>query len=160
MLGGANITGNGGFTTYNGLQFEFRRRMSDGLQVSANYVYAISEDSTRYSFRVQRLTTRQTGAIGGVTHALKMNWDVRAAVGPGPQVHGATPNRFVDSLLGGWTFYGSGHFQSGRLLDFGNVRMVGMSEKEFLNAFQLRKTPDNAGSFASGCCRRTSSTIR
>jgi hypothetical protein len=144
MLGGANITGNGGFTTYDSLQLEFRKRMSDGLQLSANYVYAISEDSNRYSFRVPRLTTRQTGGSGGVTHALKMNWVYELPWGRGRK-YMADANRFVESLLGGWAFYGSGYFQSGRLLDFGNIRLIGMSEQEFLNAFQLRKTPDANG---------------
>ena len=48
-LGGANVTGNGGFTRYNGLQMQFRRRLSNGLQFDTNYAYgkAMSRRATR-----------------------------------------------------------------------------------------------------------------
>lgn len=144
MLGGANITGNGGYTTYNGFQAELRKRMSGGLQFQANYSFAISHDSNRYSFRVPRLKTRQTGEGGGVTHAVKLNWVYELPFGRGRRwLKDASP--LVEAILGRWAFYGTGVVQSGRLLDFGNVRLVGMSTKEFLDAFQLRKVEDASG---------------
>ena len=61
MLGGANATGNGGFTKYNSLQLQFRRRLSDGLQFDANYAFGQGYDSTHYSFRVPRDSHARTG---------------------------------------------------------------------------------------------------
>jgi hypothetical protein len=54
-------------------------------------------------------------------------------------------NGFVDRLVGGWSFFGAARIQTGRLLDFGNVRLVGMSADEFAKSFQLRIVPDAAG---------------
>jgi hypothetical protein len=49
----------------------------------------------------------------------------------------------MDRLIGGWSFDGIARIQSGRMLDFGNVRLVGMTAKDLQDAFQLRF--DNAG---------------
>ena len=56
---------------------------------------------------------------------------------------GANAGSWLDRLIGGWAFEGITRIQSGRLLDFGNVRLVGMSEKDLRNAFKLRF--DDAG---------------
>jgi hypothetical protein len=144
MLGGANITGNGGFTKYNGMQLELRRRMSKGLQYLVNYAYGKSWGSTRYSFRRDRLPTRQTGGEGGINHALKANWVYELPFGQGKRF-GSGAGGGLNRVIGGWSFYGTARLQTGRLLDFGNVRLVGMSEKEFVNMFKLRTVPDTDG---------------
>jgi hypothetical protein len=41
-----------------------------------------------------------------------------------------TNNSFLSRLAGGWEFDGIARLQSGRTVDFGNVRIVGMSEDE------------------------------
>ena len=38
LLGGANVTGNGGYTRYNSLQIDLRKRLSHGLQFQGSYV--------------------------------------------------------------------------------------------------------------------------
>ena len=38
-LGGANVTGNGGYTKYNAMQIEYARRLSGGLQLNTNYAF-------------------------------------------------------------------------------------------------------------------------
>lgn len=131
VLGGAVVTGNGGYTKYNSIQVEVRRRLSDGLQLNASYVYGRSWGSSRYSFRVPRVETRQTGGGGGVEHALKMNWVYELPFGHA-QRWGGNWGRLVDGLLGGWQFHGIGRIQSGRLVDFGNVRLMGGLTKEEL----------------------------
>ena len=40
LRGGANFTGNGGYTRYDALQLDLRRRLSNGLLVQANYQFA------------------------------------------------------------------------------------------------------------------------
>jgi hypothetical protein len=49
----------------------------------------------------------------------------------------------MDRLIGGWSFDGIARIQTGRMLDFGNVRLVGMSKRELQDAFKLRF--DHAG---------------
>ncbi|MFB3854161.1 MAG: carboxypeptidase regulatory-like domain-containing protein [Vicinamibacterales bacterium] len=137
LMGGAEITSNGGYTKYNSLQFELRRRLSQGLQFNVNYVFGRSYGSSRYSFRVDRLPTRQTGGGGGVEHALKANWVYELPIGQGQRfMSGAGPllNRFV----AGWQVHGLARIQSGRLLDFGNVRLVGMTPKDLQEMFKVR----------------------
>jgi hypothetical protein len=143
MLGGANATGQGGFTKYDSVQFIFRRRLSDGLQVDANYVYGKGFGSTRYSFRVPRILTRSGD---DVTHAYKMTWVYDLPFGRGKRF-GTNINPWVDGVLGGWQWSGTTRIQSGSLFDLGNVRIVGMSEKEARNAFHLRKI-DNITAFS------------
>ena len=140
MLGGANLTGNGGRTTYDGLHLELRRRMANGFQLQANYAYGLSYGSNRYSFRVPRLKTRQSYNAdddGGVTHAFKLNYVYELPFGKDRKWMNST-NRFIDTLFGGWAWYGTGRVQSGRLLDFGNVQLVGMNEQEFMKMFSVR----------------------
>ncbi len=137
LLGGANITSNGGFTKYHGATVELRRRMNAGLQFQVSYSYGISHDSNRYSFLVPRLTTRQTGAEGGIEHALKGNWVYELPWGKGRR-YLSDMNPVLDRILGGWNLFGTFRIQSGRLLDFGNIRLVGMSEREFMDLFKLR----------------------
>jgi hypothetical protein len=44
----------------------------------------------------------------------------------------------MDRIVGGWQISGVGRIQTGELLDLGNVRLVGMTEKELQNAVDLR----------------------
>src|SRR5207247_3614474 len=48
LLGGANLTGNGGYTRYDGLQAELRRRMSPGFPVQSSYTPCTKVTSSRY----------------------------------------------------------------------------------------------------------------
>ena len=49
----------------------------------------------------------------------------------------------MDRLVGGWSFDGIARIQSGTMLDFGNVRLVGMRSDELQDTFKLRF--DDAG---------------
>jgi hypothetical protein len=138
MLGGANATGNGGFSKYNSVQVQFRRRLANGLQFDANYVYGKGYNSTRYSFRVDRILTRATGGGGDVTHAYKMTWIYDVPFGRGKR-YGTNMNVWLDGILGGWLWSGTSRIQSGPLTDLGNVRVVGMTLKDVQKAFHLRK---------------------
>src|SRR5262245_28995617 len=55
LRGGIFFTGNGGYTRYDALQVEFRRRMAKGFLVQSNYSFAKGFSSTRFgSFRSPR----------------------------------------------------------------------------------------------------------
>ena len=51
---------------------------------------------------------------------------------------GSNAGGFLDALIGGWSIDGVARIQTGETLDFGNVRLVGMTVDEFRNAIKLR----------------------
>ena len=131
------VTGNGGYTTYNGLQLEFRKRLSHGLQFQSSYVYGRAYTSERYSFRTPRKSVLQSGTEGGVDHAFKANWVYELPFGQGRRF-GSNAGPLLDRLIGGWSIDGIARIQSGRLIDFGNVRLVGMTKADVSKMFKLR----------------------
>ncbi len=141
MLGGANATGNRGFSKYNSVQLQYRRRLSGGLQFDANYTVGRGYESTHYSFRVPRLFTRVSGAEGDVSHALKATGVYELPFGQGRR-YASSIGKLLDYFVGGWQLSGTTRIQSGRLANLGNVRVVGMTMDEVQNAFKLRKVSD------------------
>jgi hypothetical protein len=132
LRGGVIFTGNGGYTRYDGMQVEFRRRLSQGLQVQGSYTFAKSFSSTRSSFRIPRLN-----ALGGtLRHAFKVNWVYELPFGKGRMLLGNAGGA-LDRLVGGWEFHGTGRVQSGQILNFGSVTLVGMTREEFQDAYGL-----------------------
>lgn len=136
-LGGANITGNGGFTRFNSIQTELRRRLANGIQFQANYTLGKGYTSSRYSFRVPRLETQLTGGGGDVTHAFKANVVLDLPFGKGKRFLGSA-NPIVDMIFGGWQISMNTRLQSGRLIDMGNVRMVGFNADDLKKMYKLR----------------------
>jgi hypothetical protein len=141
MLGGANATGNRGFSKYNSIQLQYRRRLSGGLQFDANYTLGRGYDSDHFSFRVPRLFTRVTGGEGDVTHGVKMTGVYELPFGRGRRFGGSV-NAFVDHFLGNWQVSGTSRIQTGRLFDLGNVKIVGMTLDEVQDMFKMRFTDD------------------
>jgi hypothetical protein len=142
LLGGAEVTGNGGGTKYHSLQLELRKRLSNNLQFGMNYAFGRAFVENFFSHRRPFEYTEDAGGEGGVTHAYKANWVYELPFGRG-QRNGSNVNGAVDRLIGGWSFDGVARIQTGRLIDFGNVRLVGMSLDEFKGEFDLRF--DDAG---------------
>jgi hypothetical protein len=138
MLGGARAVTNDGFTRYNSVQFMVRRRLSNGLQFDVNYVVGKGWVSNFDSFRVNRVLEPATD---DVRHAFKGNWIYQLPVGRGKRF-GTDMHPVLDTIAGGWTFSGTFRIQSGDIEDLGNVRVVGMSEKEVRDLFKLRKVDD------------------
>jgi hypothetical protein len=134
LRGGANFTGNGGYSRYDALQIDLRRRLAKGLQVQANYQFAKAFSSSRVSFRAPRVNTLDTNTL---RHAVKFNWGYELPIGRGKALLGNSSSWF-NHLVGGWEFYGTGRVQSGQLFDFGNVNLVGMTRKDLQKAFKLR----------------------
>jgi len=133
LLGGANFTGNGGYSRYDGLQVELRRRLSKGLLVQGNYTFARSFTRSRISFRAPSVNS-----LGDtLEHAFKANWVYELPFGRGKSLFGGAGGT-LDRLVGGWEFHGTARIQSGNYLNFGNVRLVGMTEKELRKAAKLR----------------------
>jgi hypothetical protein len=133
LQGGATIQGNGGMTWYDSMVWELRRRMTKGLLVQANYVWAKSFTTSRLSFR--RPWIKNLG--DAATHALKFNWVYELPIGRGRTLL-SNVHPVINRIFGGWDFYGVSRIQSGDLQDFGNVRLVGMTLDQLRTVYQLR----------------------
>jgi hypothetical protein len=141
LLGGVNFTGNGGYSRYDGMQVDFRRRLSRGLLIEANYTWAKSYAGLRNSFRTQRVNGIFTTNGGTLAHAFKANWVYELPVGKGKMFLG-NPDGFagglLDRILGGWEWNGTARVQTGANLDLGNVNLVGMTREDLQKAYQVR----------------------
>ena len=134
LRGGANFMGNGGYTRYDALQIEVRRRLSAGLSMQANYQWANAFSSSRVSFRAPRINALDTNTL---RHSFKVAWGYELPFGRGKAFLSGVGN-VMDRIVGGWEFYGSGRVQSGQLFNFGNVNLVGMTRKDLNEVFKLR----------------------
>ena len=105
--------------------------------IEGNYVLGKQQNGTRYSFRVPREFTLDDGP----RHAFKMNWVYELPFGRG-RAFGSNVNTFMDRVIGGWEFAGGGRVQSGLILSFGNVRLVGMSDKDLQKVFKIEERID------------------
>jgi Carboxypeptidase regulatory-like domain/TonB dependent receptor len=124
VVADVNVTDSGAFSDYHALQVEVRRRMSRGLQVNGSYQYALEGGSFFLGFSRNRVM----GDTPNVRHAFKTQWDWTVPVGRG-QRFGSNLNPILNAVLGGWQFNGVGRVQS-VMVDFGNVRLVGMTAKD------------------------------
>ncbi len=143
LLGGAFVRTNRDYTAYHAFEVWFQRRSSRGVWFNAGYTFGKSYLSSYYSSRrPEGIQTLNTGEEGGVTHSLKLygGWDL--PFGKGRKFAGDASG-ILDGIIGGWQLTATARLQSGRLLDFGNVRLVGMSQKELVKLYQLRF--DDAG---------------
>ena len=141
-LGGANITTNLGSTRYHALQIEYRRRLNQGLLVQSNYTFADAESTQFVSFRQPLQSSKPTGNSATVRHAFKANWIYQLPIGQGRRFLSGSGGG-LDRLVGNWEFDGSGRIQSGQLLSFGNVRLVGFNDKELQKMYKIRKDDAN-----------------
>ena len=142
LLGGANLTTNNGRTNYNSLQVELRRRLSQGLQFQSSYVFGKAMASNFETFRRTTFMSRDTGSEGDLTHSFKANIVYDLPFGRGRRF-GGNAGGVLDRLIGGWQIGVTSRIQSGQLVDFGNVRLVGMSRDDVQEMFKLRF--DDAG---------------
>jgi len=134
---GANIVENEDRTFYNSLALEFRRRAATGLSFAGSYVLGHATQSQFLSLRIDSPMVRNEGEEGDVSQALKLNVVYPIPFGRGRRFASGA-NAVLDRLVGGWQIALNGRVQSGRLLDFGNVRLVGMDRKELQKMFKLR----------------------
>jgi hypothetical protein len=119
------------------MQFEIRKRLSNGLTFNTSYAWASAYMLQRYGFTRPAAEIAQSGQVGNVQHALKGNWLYELPFGDGKR-WGSHSNGVINALLGGWEFDGVGRIQTGEQIDFGNVRLIGMSEDEFRKSVELR----------------------
>ena len=131
-----NFESNTGYTKYDSLQIDVTKRMSHGVLLQGNYVFGNAYQSDRYSLKVGRKQSIQTGDPGSITQALKFNWIYELPFGKEHRFLN-TSNGVIDRLVGGWEIDGIARIQSGRMIDAGNVRIVGMTKEELQKSFKI-----------------------
>ena len=138
---GVSVTDSGAFSDYHALQVELRKRLSRGLTVNGSYQYAREGGSAFLGLHYGRVMDPNNN----VRHAIKAQWDWTVPIGRG-QRFGTNFNPILNGILGGWQFSGASRIQA-QTLDFGNVRLVGMSVKELqdLYSFRIIDDPANPG---------------
>ncbi|HEY7287272.1 MAG TPA: TonB-dependent receptor, partial [Vicinamibacterales bacterium] len=137
LLGGAFVTSNIGKTKYDSLQVELRRRYAQGIQFQTSYVFGHAYVSDWETFRLPQFYLRDAGTPGDLTHQFKANIVYDLPFGQGRKWGGGA-NGVVDRIIGGWQLGIASRIQSGRLIDVGNVRLVGMSANDVQKMFKLR----------------------
>jgi hypothetical protein len=137
LRGGTSVTGNGGGTNYHSIQFELKRRISKGFQMSGSYTFGKAHELAFYSFRKPFLSREDTGTEGNVVHSGKAFGSWELPIGNGRKFLG-NANGVLDRILGGWQLHGAIRIQSGQLVDLGNVRMVGFDKKELQKMYEVR----------------------
>jgi hypothetical protein len=134
---GANLTTNGPGEDAHSLQFEFRKRLSKGFQIQTSYSYSRANAGQRYGFTRPVEDIVQTGTVGNVLHSLKANWLYELPFGRDKRFANSLGS-VMDGIVGGWSLNGVARIQTGEMLDFGNVRLVGMTVDQFRSAVGLR----------------------
>ena len=133
------ITNNGG-TRAHSMQFEYRKRFSNSFSVNSSYTFSLAELQRRFGFARPLEWIDQAGQVGNVRHALKANWSLEVPIGR-DRKFGANLPGAVDAIVGGWSVDGVGRIQTGETLDFGNVRLVGMTQKELQKEIKVQQGP-------------------
>ncbi len=155
-VGGAYVATNGPKTSYNGIQLSLNRRFARGLLYQLNYTYGKGWMNQFYSFHkpykatemnYTNIYTNQGGsATGNVRHTFVGNWMYDLPFGRG-QRYLTGAGGLLDRIVGRWSFQGVARLQSGRMLDFGNVRLMGMTAEELRQSFKIRKITDPANQY-------------
>jgi hypothetical protein len=142
LMGGAVVRGNGGGTSYQAFEVELRRRYASGIQFTGSYTLGRTYEYQRYSLRTPWVKKENGGTVGGVHHVFKLYgiWDLPFGKG---RRFGGDASGFLERIIGGWTFAGNTRIHNGRMLEWGNVRLVGMTRDDFRKMYKLRF--DDAG---------------
>ena len=131
--GGSWIYKNGGGNYYDSMVVELRRRLAKGLLVQANYVWAKGLNLGLNSWR--QGWVKSLGST--LPQQFKVNWVYELPMGSGRALFNSAP-KYLNHIIGGWEIQGTGRFQSGNLLDYGNVALVGMTDQELADSVGIR----------------------
>jgi len=140
--GNAYLETTSGNTKYNSIQLELRRRMSNGFLIQGSYTYAF--DRQTWTQRSLREDWFYIPSTGGPDHSIKANWVYELPFGQGRKF-GSGVNKIVDGFIGGWEIDGVARIQSGLKFNYGNYRLVGVTEKQLQDMFHFYHVVDSAG---------------
>jgi hypothetical protein len=137
----ANIVVGATRTKYDALQLDFRRRLSRGLNVSANYVFSRTYESDLDTVRRDRVLVVNDD---GVPHAFKTTWYYEVPFGHGKRFGGGV-NKWVNGVIGNWEVSGTGRVQVRDFRIDDPSRLVGMTPDELMAAFKPQIVRDASG---------------
>jgi hypothetical protein len=143
---GVFLVDNGAMSSYDSLQIEVRRRLSAGLLVQANYVFAKSLTDLQASSSIAQsnYTTLRNPRLNkalspfDITQSFKGDFIYELPVGKGKWLFGGVGNK-MNWLVGGWGINGTFRIQSGSPFDLGNVQLVNMTQKQLQSMIKIRK---------------------
>jgi hypothetical protein len=163
---GANavLATDSGWSTYNALQVELRRRFANGLLLQGNYTWshALTNLFTQpqAALTLQPHTLRNPGMDKSpspfdIRHAFKANWIYELPIGPGRRFDFTGGNSVMGKIFGGWETDGIIRWQSGRIFSLTSGRatvnqfdsglvLVGMSATQLQDLIKIRKLPNDA----------------
>jgi hypothetical protein len=155
--GGAFLMDNGSGGTYNSLQVELRRRLSNGLLVQGSYVwsksltnaFATSNAAFSQPTTLRNLEYDKGPAPRDMRHAFKVDWIHELPIGPGHKFLGTNLPVF-NKLLEGWQWGGVARIQSGTPIQLTSGRqtynnresgvvLYNMSAKQLQDMMKIRK---------------------
>jgi hypothetical protein len=121
-----------GSAAYNGLQVNFQKHMSHGVQFDLNYTYSrsfdISSDANRIDSEgglggqvINPWNTKELRAVSDfdLTHQVNANWIAELPFGNGRWI-GREAHGFAEALIGGWQLSGLARWTSGFPVGVGN----------------------------------------
>ena len=141
LTGAAYLMYNGGPTGYDGLQLELNQMMSHGLAFMGSYQFGRTFTSSRPTLREDFVTELATN---GVDHGIKLGWIYELPFGRGRKWGSGVP-AWLNHVIGDWEWDGTGMLQSGAIVDLGNYRLVGMTDKDLQQMFKIYKRKDAQG---------------
>jgi hypothetical protein len=105
-------------------------------------VFGQAMQSAFFTHRRDLEMLRDIGSPGDITHQFKANVVYDLPFGQGRRfMSGAGP--VLERIVGGWQIGLNTRIQSGRLVEVGGVRLVGWSEDDVRDAFQMRFEHDD-----------------
>lgn len=126
-----NVVDSNDWSTYNALQMQLERRLSNGLSWQFSYTFAKSLDTRSFDPAFTVVATSNAQSAGGTPfdisnrrlnyglsdfdrrHVVQTYWLYEFPFGRGRKYLNSA-NGFIDRLAGGWQIAGFGTFQSGR----------------------------------------------
>jgi len=144
VAGRMTFVDNGGWHSYNGLQMEFRQRLSQGLNWSTNYTWSKSLTNLAVDTANQNLdyvTLRNPGLNRRVSqfdirHVLQTYGTYELPIGRGKWL--ALNNRWLDRAVGGWVLGSVFVFNTGQPLQLtGGFNTVSNSNNPAVNGVRL-----------------------
>ena len=164
---GANsvLATDSGWSTYNALQLELRRRFANGLLVQGNYTWSHSFTNLFTQTQLVGLTlqphTLRNPAMDkspspfDIRHAFKANYIYELPFGPGRRFDFTRGNGVLGKIFGGWETDGIIRWQSGRIFSLTSGRgtvnqydagvvLVGMNQEQLQALVKIRKQPGDA----------------
>lgn len=152
---------NAGWSMYDGLEVEVKRRYSNGFFLLANYsfskvladtTFAESQTETQNYQSLQNTRLDKFVAAINVRHSFAMTTSYPLPFGRGRH-WGSGMNRLTDAFVGGWIANGFSHWSTGAPLTINSNRFTngsGISSTPILENMTVKQLANNIGVYRTG----------